>query len=158
MSTLIVYMSRHGTTRKVAHELKEKIGSQQTMLVELEKEEVPNLAQFETVIIGGSIHAGKIQAGVRKFCERNLEVLLTKRIGLFLCYMDKVHAQKEFDEAFPEKLRAHASAIGMFGGELLFDHMNFLEKLVVKAMTGEKKSVSNLDEKSIDQFGKKLHE
>jgi menaquinone-dependent protoporphyrinogen oxidase len=158
MSCLIVYMSRHGTTRKVAHELKEKLGSQKTMLVDLEKEEVPNLAQFDTVIIGGSIHAGKIQAGVRKFCERNLDALLKKRVGLFLCYMDKVHAQKEFDDAFPEQLREHASAIGMFGGELLFDHMNFLEKLVVKAMTGEKKSVSNLDEESIDRFGRKLHD
>ncbi len=46
MTYLIIYMSRHGTTAKVAAEIKEKLGTEKTTLVDLEKDQVPSLDEF----------------------------------------------------------------------------------------------------------------
>ena len=59
MKTLILYATRHGCAEKCATKL------------------------------GGSIHAGKIQKGVKDFCAKNLEVLKGKRLGLYLCCMEE---------------------------------------------------------------------
>lgn len=75
---LIIYMSRHGTTAKVASELKEKLGTEKTTLVDLERDYVPSLDQFNTVIIGGSVHAGTIQQELMTFCIKNKRELLKK--------------------------------------------------------------------------------
>ena len=47
------------------------------------------MAAYGAVVVGGSVHAGKIQKSVRAFCDRNLETLKGKRRGLFLCRMEE---------------------------------------------------------------------
>lgn len=70
MEYLIIYMSRHGTTEKVALHLKDRLSVDKVMLVNLEHEEIPDLTNFESVIIGGSVHAGVIQDELTQFCHR----------------------------------------------------------------------------------------
>ena len=68
-------MSHHGTTAKVAAEMKEKLGAEKTTLVDIEKEQVPSLDQFGTVIIGGLA-----------FCIKNKRELLQKRLDIFMIF------------------------------------------------------------------------
>lgn len=156
MKTAIVYMSHHGTTDKVAHTLQEKIGKEQVELFNLADERHPELENADTIIIGGSIHAGKIQHRLQKFCRQHEELLLRKRLGLFLCFMDQAHGQQEFESAYPESLRRHSSANGLFGGEFLFEEMNFVEKLMVRKVAGVKETVHQLDEEAIGRFADAL--
>ncbi|MBX2962215.1 MAG: hypothetical protein KF687_06860 [Cyclobacteriaceae bacterium] len=152
METLIVYMTHHGTTEKVVGKLTELLGKTTTTVVNLQQNQVPDLSRFSTILIGGSIHAGEIQPPVKKFCEEYEYELLKKKLGLFLCYMDKEHRQKEFDQAFPENLRKHAHAHGLLGGEFLFEKMNFIERFIVRLITKEKKSRSAIDYPAIAKF------
>ena len=62
-------MSRHGSAEKSARILKEKVDGP-VELVNLKKDKVPNLDQYDTVIIGGSIHRGKVQEKVKRFCRK----------------------------------------------------------------------------------------
>ena len=152
MTNLIVYMSRHGTTAKIAADLKEKLGTKKTKLVNLEQDQVPPLREFPTVIIGGSVHAGTIQQEVTTFCVRNKTELLQKRLGLFMCYMNNDLGDLEFEDSFPTDLRKHATAIGFFGGEFLFEKMTALEKDAVRKVKGIEDSVHRIDEKAIEKF------
>jgi menaquinone-dependent protoporphyrinogen oxidase len=152
MSYLIVYMSRHGTTAKVVEMLVEKLGQENTTLVNLEDEKAPALTNFHTVIIGGSVHAGRIQKDLREFCSRNFSALLKKRLGLFMCFMNYDLQDEEFEESFPRELRLHAVAKGYVGGEFLLEKMNMLERLAVKKVKGIEESVSRLDYNAIDKF------
>lgn len=158
MSYLIIYMSRHGTTAKVVDMLVEKLGKENTTLVNLEDEKAPPLTDFQTVIIGGSVHAGKIQKDLREFCTRNFHTLLEKRLGLFMCFMNYDLQEEEFEESFPRELRAHAVAKGFVGGEFLLEQMNMLERLAVKKVKGIEESVSRLDYKAIDEFIRNIME
>src|SRR5688572_3334875 len=150
MNSLIVYMSHHGTTRKVALQLAEHLGKDKTTLIDLNSEVVPDLNLFDTILIGGSIHAGQIQKKISEFCTSHQDILKRKRVGLFMCAMEKHEIKAEFDKAFPEWLRKLAVAHGFFGGELLLEKMNFIERTFVKTIYGIKKSVYDLNHEAIE--------
>ena len=152
MNRLIIYMSRHGTTAKVAAELKEKLGSEKTILVDLKEDQIPSLDKFHTVIIGGSVHAGTIQQELITFCIKNRRKLLEKRLGLFMCFMNNDLRELEFEDSFPIDLRKHAVAKGLFGGEFLLEKMNPAEKDAVKKVKGLDESVYRLDKNAIHKF------
>lgn len=149
---LIVYMSHHGTTRKVAKQIQEKLGIENAAIVDLEKEGILNLNEYKTILIGGSIYMGSLQKKIRLFMEKNQKLLLKKKIGLFICFMNKKDSLAEFDKAFPEILRNVAIAKGFFGGELIFKELNFIEKFIVKYVSGVNADISDLDGNAIDKF------
>ena len=66
--------------------------------------------------------------------------------------MNKAEGQKEFDKVYPLELREHALAKGLFGGELLLEKMNFVERMLVRTVKAVKKSVSEIEEDDVAAF------
>jgi menaquinone-dependent protoporphyrinogen oxidase len=158
MKTAIIYATKHGCTDKCAQTLANELDIN-TKLFNLETKNKIDFASFETLIIGGSIHAGMINKKLKSFIDKNLNTLLEKKIGLFLCCMyegDK--ALEQFQNAFPETLRNKAQAHGLFGGELDLEKMTFLEKAIIKKIANVEKSVSNINYSNIKSFVKKIKE
>lgn len=152
MKTIIVYSSTHGTTEKIIGILKQKLtGEVET--VDLKKSTSLNIESYDRVIIGGSIHAGSLQSKVKEYVEKHLSSLLKKEIGLFIvCMYECDQAQKQFENAYPEELRSASLANGLFGGEFLFEKMNFFERLIVKKVSGFSSTVSRIDHDAIGTF------
>jgi len=152
MKTVVLYASRHGSAGKCAAKIAGKSAGETTVL-NLKNAGPIDLADYDAVIIGGSIRAGRIQKNVKRFCEKNLKALKGKRLGLFLCCMaEGAKAEEQFAQAFPGELIAAAAAKGLFGGEFDFDKMNWLEKAVIKKISGVTASVSKLKDEAIDSF------
>ena len=157
MSTLVVYVTTHGCTEKAA-EMLEQLIRDDVRLVNLKKQKTGDISSFDTIILGGSIHAGRIQGKVKRFCLDHLEILKQKRLGLFLCCMEEGDtAEKQFTEAFPGELRTHAAVTGLFGGEFNFQKMNFLQRAIVKKVAHITESVSKIKEDQIRQFAAALN-
>ncbi|WP_216829600.1 flavodoxin domain-containing protein [Alkalihalobacterium elongatum] len=158
MKCLIVFSSSHGTTEKASmllcHFLKCDV-----QLIDLNQcNSQPDITEYDTIIIGGSIHLGSIQKKVKQFIKSNFEKLLTKRVALFLCCMNEGELAKvQFNKVYPLELRKHSIANGLFGGELLFSQMNFLERQIIKKVKGISGDVTNLNEKSIKAFANQLN-
>ena len=70
MKTVIVYASSHGTTAKVANLIREKLDSTSIQILNLKDKPNIDLSNYETVIIGGSVHAGSIKSEVKKFINK----------------------------------------------------------------------------------------
>lgn len=152
MKTLIVYASHHGCTEECARRLQTRLGGG-VDLVELRGRPAVDPAAYDRVVIGGSIQAGKIQGGVRNFCRQHLETLLTKPLGLFICCMaEGEQAQKQFDGAYPEVLRRHARATGLFGGAFHFEKMNVLQRAIIRKISGTSENVEKIRQEAIDDF------
>lgn len=156
MKTAIIYATKHGCTDKCAHTLANELETN-TDLVNIETAQNVDITNYETVIIGGSIHAGMINKKIKSFINKNENILLKKNLGLFLCCMyegDK--ALNQFENAFPKTIRNKAMAHGLFGGEFDFDKMNFIEKTIVKKVANVEKSVSRINYANIKSFAQKM--
>lgn len=132
MTTLIAYSTTLGCTEQCAAKLKDDLDSD-VELIRISRRKKYSLEAYDIIIVGGSIHEGMIQRSVRKFCEHNLDILLQKQVGLFVCCMDPDANEKELiQRAFPDKLLDHALANGFFGGELNIKKMNLLQKIMTR--------------------------
>ena len=157
MKTLIAYSTTLGCTEQCASKLKEDLGEGVEM-VRISSRRRYNLQKYSTIIVGGSIHEGMIQRSVYKFCESNLEILLHKQVGLFVCCMDPEADEKELiKRTFPKPLVEHALASGFFGGELNIKKMNLLQKIMTRKAARLQKE-PDIDFQSILEFARTIHE
>lgn len=157
MKSIIIYESLHGSTEKCA-KLLYKLIKTDIQIARLKDSDEIHLDEFETVIIGGSIHHGVIQLRVENFIKKNQEKLLGKRLGLYLCCMEEGEtARMQFEKAYPSELRDKAVAKGLFGGEFNLGKMNFFEKRITRKLTGIKSSVSKIQEEEIRFFAEKMN-
>ncbi len=151
-----MYMSRHGTTEKVALYLQQQL----PFPVDLHRLDAaspaPDLQPYDLVVVGGSVYAGQIQTGIKDFCRTHQQELLGKQLGLFICCMNEKQAEAVMQDAYPEALRRHARATGVMGGELLFEKMSFWEKMVIRSVTGQQESVSKIKYAEIDRFAEAM--
>ena len=156
MKTLIAYATRYGCARKAAEALRDHLGGE-VSLVDLKEDGDPDPGPFDTVIVGGSIQAGRVQRRVRAYCEARSSALLEKRLGLYLCCMYEGEvAVKQLADAFPAALRDRATATGLFGGDLDFEKVGFVARLVVKKVAGVTESVFKFDEGAVVAFAERM--
>lgn len=156
MKYIIIYRSRHGTTGKVAKYICEKLKPKSCDLIDLKDNRNPDLSGYDTVILGGSVHAGQLNSAMKKYIEKNSNLLLTKRLGLFLCGMEIDKADLHFSNAWPAELRNHATVRLHAGGEFLFEKMNFFERFAVKKIGGVKSNHSEINYLKIDRFASEI--
>jgi menaquinone-dependent protoporphyrinogen oxidase len=154
MKTLIAYGTKYGCTEKCASMLARKIPGEVTVL-NLKENANHNIGEYDNVIIGGSIYAGKIQGIVKNFCEGNLKTLLSKKVGLFICCgFEGEKAEKQLVESFPATLQAKAMAKGFFGSEMSLERMGFLDRMIVRKVAKITESYSRILEDNILEFAK----
>lgn len=131
MKTLILYTTKHGTTTKCAELLAKKFPGQVDVMKLSDNH--PELTGYDTVILGGSIYAGKIQKDMKAFCSSYIDTLKRKRLGLFICCMSAAQADDELKASFPAELVAHATATARLGGGFKFKEIGFFEKMSITA-------------------------
>ncbi|HHY72293.1 MAG TPA: flavodoxin [Bacillus bacterium] len=157
MKILIVFTSSHGTTEKAAYILSTLLDGE-VDIVDLRVNASQDVMVYDAVIIGASIHAGSISRKVKHFITKNQDELASKKIGLFLCCMwEGEVAQEQFEQSFPKQLRDLSVSNGLFGGEFIFEKMNFIEKQIVRIVNGATEDVSKLDVESIKVFANKFN-
>ena len=157
MKNLIVYASKHGCAEKCAAQLGSRLQGE-TRVVNIKDAAAENPAGYDAVVIGGSIHAGRIQKTVQRFAAQHIGLLNTKRVGLFLCCMEEGDkAETQFAGAFPEDLITTAVAKGLFGGAFDFERMNWLEKKIIARISGVKASVSKIKDENIEAFARAMN-
>jgi menaquinone-dependent protoporphyrinogen oxidase len=116
MRTLIAYATRSGASRECAELLASEIGDCE--ICDLDAT-VPNVADFDTVVVGTGIRVGRAYKPFKKFVNDNADALMAKNISFFLCCL----VMKEFNKAvaanIPEALRNAAFRVSAFGGKPL---------------------------------------
>lgn len=137
----------------------------ETTLCRLGQQTVPPLSDFDQIIVGGSIHIGKIQKLVSNFLIRERHMLLSKPLGLFICCMaEGEKSDQQLEDAFPADLLTHASARANFGGCFNFSRMSWMNRkmvqMVVRQETGRdtdlSKDINKIRPEAIDAFATML--
>ncbi|MCL2236276.1 MAG: flavodoxin domain-containing protein [Defluviitaleaceae bacterium] len=140
MKTLIVYATKNGGTAEIARQIGDKLEG--ATLHNL-KDEAPNPADFDAVIIGSSIYAGKIRKEAAHFIADNLETLYTKRVGLFICGLKE--SQSYWQDNFPPRLLAHCKSGKFLGCYYDPKKTGFFDRFVVRAVGKIKTNYNGFD-------------
>jgi menaquinone-dependent protoporphyrinogen oxidase len=174
MKTLIVFASKHGGTRIVAEKIAKAITlpemqfpeiqsseisssiTNQFLICELGKNTIPNMNQFDCIIVGGPVFAGTIQKEVSSFVKDNLDVLLTKKIGLFIAGLKNSESKEAFSANVPEALVKHAAAKEMTGGICDPKTLGFFLKVLMRAITKTSKYHCTISDEKIKRFAAAL--
>ncbi len=157
MKRIIIYASKNGCTEKAVRLLQAKFADE-VKTVNIAKEKAPDLALFDTVILGGPIYVGKPLKVLSEYMQQNLEILKGKELALFVCAgeQDMVLSRQQIASAYPEELYSHAKLRESFGGELYWDRLDFMTKLVLRLVKGIKTGYSRLSEAKIEGFAKEV--
>lgn len=150
MKTAIIFTSKHGATEKVANQLSKNIANAEVL--NLKEHKIINLSQYQNIILGSSIYAGRISNTMQKFIKTNTVELLQKNLALYICCMHEAEAEKQFNAAFPELLKSHSLSNQCIGGEFNFEKMNFFEKFLVKKISGVSQTTANFKQENINKI------
>ena len=156
MKTAVIYATKHGTTEMVAKKIQRHLLPLQVDLINLARNKQPDISSYDRIVVGSSIHAGKNQSVVQKFCAKNMPELLQKQVGLYLCCLNENEFDQSMAYAYPEILRNHAFSVELVGGEYRTDKMNFIECFLVKKIVGVTEPQSLMNRENIDRLLSKL--
>ena len=152
-NTAVIFSTKHGCAKQCAALLQEQLYNPAD-LFQLGKDTV-NLANYDQVILGGSIYAGTIQKEMKQFCEKNKEQLLRKKLAFYTCGMQEGQSAKEQLSAnYPADLLAHAVVREPFGGKLHMQNMRWWEKLVIRIVMKTTDDQDRIDQAAIKAFAK----
>ena len=135
MNTLIVYAGKSGTCEEMVERMAARLDGN-VVRVNVKKDSVPDPAEFDRVIVGGSIYAGSLNKKVSGFCTSYEETLLARQTALFLCSLREEDTEENFARSFPERLRKSAAAEAWLGGRFIFSQHNFVIRGMMKKIMG----------------------
>lgn len=157
-NSLIVFASRHGTAEKSARLLFRLMNGKVDLCNLEEREFLPDLSTYDTVVVGGSVYSGVIQDSISNFCIEKRDELLHKRLGFFInCMYSGEKAQKQLQAAYPFELTSKALICDYFGGEIDKLKLNFWERVVAAQMIEKEDLVVALSKEKITDFADRMN-
>ena len=135
MKIAIIYTTRGGTTRECAELLARELATHEVTVADMSAE--PDLAQFDTVVIGFPIRAAKPAKNARKYIKQNIALLLEKRAAYYMCCGFIDCAEEYAEKALPKALKERALTVTCLGGSLAPARFKGIDKMIVKAVRSE---------------------
>ena len=148
MKTLILYASKYGATEEIAKRIGKKM--QDAVVFSLKQQKLPNLSEFDQIVIGSAIYAGSIRKEAKAFIAANLDELLSKPCALFLSGISEDSAS--FERNFPPKLLTHVKAKDILGGAFEPKKAGAIERFIIKIVTKQAGPINRIDDTKISLF------
>lgn len=147
MKTLIAYTTKHGSTKKCGKLLNERLKTK-GKLIDIKKDKA-KIKEYDVILLGFSIYAGRAQKEMINFINSNEKVLKNKEIGLFICCSDEEKSIEFMKENLPNWIYEKAFIKKYLGHEIHFNKMNFLERNIYKVVAKSKESYSDIKDENI---------
>lgn len=113
MRTIILYATKSGASQYCADLLARQI--KDCTVCDLSKT-APDIASFDTIIIGSGVRMGKFYKPVLDFLRKNEILLMEKKMAFYLCNAYPNTLQKAIEKNIPPQLAKVAICINSFGG------------------------------------------
>jgi len=154
MKTIILYATKHGATQEAARRISDRIEGSE--IHDLKQENVPEIADYDCIILGSSIYASRIRKDAKEFLSQNAETLKEKNLGLFLCGMEGEQEKEFFKINFPNDILDSARATCFLGGIFDPEKASALDRMIMKVVTKKLAYMDTIDNDKIEEFVKEL--
>ncbi|MGD9048812.1 MAG: flavodoxin domain-containing protein [Anaerolineae bacterium] len=144
---LIAYATWTGATRTVSEAVAEELRSADTEVEVRRAKEVDDLSPYQAVVVGVSVHMGRLPGELPRFVKRHRQALSHMSVAYFVVCLTMAEDTPENRQetlSYLKPLRKAAPEvepvdIGLFAGAVLddteeFDRLFFLAKAIVQAV------------------------
>ncbi|HEY5524368.1 MAG TPA: flavodoxin domain-containing protein, partial [Clostridium sp.] len=110
--------------------------------------------EFDKIVIGSGVKIGMIKKELKSWMNKNCDEIISKKVFLFLCASSTKdeEIEKIWSANYPKKILNSAIKKSSVGGVLDLNKMGFFDKLIIKKVTGQNQSSSNLKMDEILNF------
>lgn len=150
----VIYISNYGATKKYAMHIAAQTGAD---LFELRKKFVFDFSQYDTIIFGGGLYAGKLNGSA--FLEKNADMLADKNLVLFTCGLGDptvaASAQdvaKSINKALPKLLQNRVHSFQL-RGSINYKELSLIHKIMMSMMN---KMLKKKDEDKLAEVQKDM--
>ena len=150
MKTLILYATKYGAAAEIAKRIASQLDNAITH--DLKQGSIPNLKEYDCVIVGSSIYAGTFRKEAKDYLVQNADELSKKKLGLFICSMGDGNEDEVFKNNVPDEVLQAAVAKASLGGAFDPKKANFLERLIMKAVAKQSGYVDKISDEKISKF------
>lgn len=141
MQTLIIYHTKYSFTETCVDEISKRLSHETITRVNILKDNIPDLESYDHIIIGGPIYMGMLTGKLKNFCNTNKEILLHKKLALFItCSSTGEVAENQIQNNFDKELIDHAVVTEYLGGALNLQEASFFHKLIIKMVSSSKEN------------------
>jgi menaquinone-dependent protoporphyrinogen oxidase len=155
MKTLVVFDTRHGTTREIARKLAKALG-EGSETFELGRQGRAAIEKFDAVVLGGPVYKKSWSRPAAAFARDNLHALREKRFAAFSSGYNAVHGPGILKTVLPRELSNAAVALSGLGGAFVMSRMSALERLILKIVAKVSSDSSSVDENAILELAGKV--
>jgi len=166
--SLITYSTVDGQTKEICKRISNL--SNNTFVEVLPINEVKNIDQYETIVIGASIRYGKYRKEVFKFIDNNIKQIENKDNAFFSVNVVARKEEKSSPETNPyvikflNNINWVPKKIGVFAGKIDYPSYKFFDKYAIKFImwitngpTDTSKTFEFTDWKKVEEFTRDLN-
>jgi menaquinone-dependent protoporphyrinogen IX oxidase len=159
MKTIIVFDTKTGASQTCAEQLAQKLNADIADL----RTGVPDIGDYDTIVIGGGIYGGRFTAPLRKFIKQNFSTLQAKNTAYYICCAEENGYEKYFVANIPQELLEKAAAAECLGYCVDLEKaqgffIRLVTKLMKKAFESKGKPLYGIKEDQLELFAQKIKE
>ena len=160
---VIVYKSKHGTTKKVAKVIGEQVDD--CLLMDLADLDYRILEKADIIIVGTPVYNRQLDADIVYFIENNQKLLILKKYCLYVVGILQSEFMTFVNEAFSFDILKDMKVIAGVGGALYYPDLSASEKMMLQVMNMHssipfkqkgKDIFENLNNEEISVFARKV--
>lgn len=144
---VIVYKSKHGTTKKVAKIISEYIGD--CLLMDLVDLDYRILEKADMIIVCTPVYHRELDSGIVEFVRNNQELLVAKKYSLYVVGILQSEFMTFVNDAFSYDILKDMKVIVGVGGVLYYPDLSISEKMALQVMNKRSPIIIKQKEKDI---------
>ena len=144
---VILYKTKHGSTRKIGELINEYLGD--CLLMSLDDVDLSVLRQSEMIIIGAPVYYRKLDKDMVLFIKEHQELLISKHYCLYVIGVLTSEFMTFVTESFDYSILKNMQVISGLGGALYYPHLSISEKMILQVMNSRTPFLSKQKNKDL---------
>ena len=145
---VIVYKSKHGSTKKVAKIMNEYL--KDCLFMNVEELDYQTLEMAEIIIVGTPVYYRRLDIDIVNFIKNNQELLIKKNYCLYIVGIQSSEFMTFVTHSFDYSILKGIKVIAGVGGIIYFPNLSVSEKMIIQIMN--KRSPIIVKQKNKDIF------